>query len=343
MTLQIVPTLPSERSALRDFLQHNFQSAVQVNSFDPDVLAWKYFSFHPQWSEARSYLVKKCEKIVAHAGIWPLRLATGTRELKVIHMIDWAASRAEPGVGVMLLRQFASMCDLLLTIGGSDDTRAILPKIGYRQCGELKLQARVVRPLKQVNAGKLADWKGWLRALRNVGLSLQPLPKVPSDWSISKVSQFAGQMPSFPARAGLISEHSAAELNYLLSCPGARFSGFTISQSGRARGYFILSQIQGQTRIVDLGIDGDDPKHRPVVCILAAHTAAKLSETREIVAGFSDTQRQKEFAGVGFKVRQTLPVFCYDPGKLMGVEAASLTMLDGDICFMANLKHPYLL
>jgi hypothetical protein len=346
MTSQLSATLSSEQAALAEFLQRTFQSPAQMNSFDPDMLSWKYFSAHPDWPEARSYVGKKDDQIMAHAGIWPLRLMNAGQELRVIHMIDWAAARTEPGVGVLLLRKLAGMCDLLLTIGGSADTRAILPKIGYRKCGVLKLQARVIHPSRQFRLSSNLNWKAPLRMLRNAAWSLPTLPRVPRGWVASNVPRFDDSIASIiehTTAEDVISQRTVTGLNYFLKCPGAKFSAYLISQSGRLRGYFLLSQIQGQTRIVNLGINTENSQDWPTACALAAQTAANLPKTCEIVAGFSNPSVQAEFAQMGFRVRQVLPVFCYDPRKRFELaHPLDLSMLDGDLCFMANSKNPYL-
>jgi hypothetical protein len=345
MTSQLLPTAPCEKAELTAFLRGSFHAPAKMNSFDPDVLEWKYFSRHPDWTGPRSYVVKSGDVMVAHGGIWPVRLVGTERELSVIHLIDWAASRTHPGAGVLLLRKFSSMSDLLLTIGGSADTRAILPKLGYRLCGELKVQAKVVRPFRQLRKLSPPNWKTPLRVLRNVGWSLSALPEAPRGWEAAAISQFNNSVSAILERGDrskLACRRTVDELNHFLICPGAKFSAFTVSNSGRIRGYFMLSQFQGQTRIVEVGTD-DDPDSRTATCMLAARTAAALPDTSEIVSGFTCAEIQRTFSQIGFKVRRVEQVFCYDPRKILGAAPElSLSMLDGDLCFLGNRDRPYL-
>jgi hypothetical protein len=260
-------------------------------------------------------------------------------------MIDWAASRVQPGAGVLLLRKFSAMADVLMSIGGSTATQAMLPKLGYRRYGELLSQARVVRPLRQFRSGYALDWKTPLRVLRNAAWSTTPLPHVPRGWAADAVTGFDEEISSIVERRNQArgSVRTVAGLNYFLSCPAGKFSGFQVSQRGRVRGYFILGQFQGQTRIIDLRIDSDDQDSVASVCITAARTAAALPQTCEIVAGFSCGQIQDAFSRMGFRVRRASPVFCYDPRKLMGPEQTlKLSMLDADLWFLANVDRPYL-
>ena len=345
MSSQLLPTAPSEKAELEAFLRGSFHGPAKMNSFDPGVLEWKYFSGHPEWTSPRSYVIKSGDVMVAHGGIWPLRLAGMERDLTVIHLIDWAASRTHPGAGVLLLRKFSGMSDLLFTIGGSADTRAILPKLGYRLCGALKVQAKLVRPFRQLRKLSPPNWKTPLRVMRNVGLSFVALPRAPRGWEAERIAQFNNSVSAILQgrdRSKLASRRTVDELNHFLTCPGAKFSAFTVSNSGRARGYFVLSQFEGQTRIVDVGTD-DDPDSRTATCMLAAHTAAALPDTSEIVSGFTCAEIQRTFSQMEFKVRRIEQVFCYDPRKLLGAAPEfSLSMLDGDLCFLGNRDRPYL-
>ncbi len=346
MSSQFTATLPREQNALAELLKATFPTSSEVNSFLPDVLRWKYFSPHPDWSGPRSYVVKKEEAIVGHGGIWPVRLAGASAELKVIHLIDWAASRSATGVGVLLLRKLAGLADLLLTIGGSDETQRILPKLGYQQSGELKMQVKVVRPWLQFRTAAHPSWKTPLRLVRNAFWSLSSLPPAPKGWHVSRITRFDSSREALlPGSKQEILRpiRTIAGLNYVLSCPAAAFAAFLLYEGSRLSGYFVLSLVAGQTRIADLRLISADPESWKSACVLAARTAAEIPETCEIVAGFSSPQLQECFEQAGFRVRQTLPIFYYDPRKILkNVPTFDLSMFDGDACFMANLNHPFL-
>ena len=97
----------------------SFGADPALNLFRPEVVHWKYFADHPEWTSPRSFAVKQDGKIVAHGGVWPVSFATPKAEVKAIHLIDWTASRSAVGAGVYLLRKMAGLADMLLTIGGS--------------------------------------------------------------------------------------------------------------------------------------------------------------------------------------------------------------------------------
>ena len=105
MSLQFAASLPSEQTAVIEFLRSTFQADSELLSFRPDVLQWKYFSDHPDWHRDRSYVLKNEGGIVAHGGVWPLRLTKPGADVDAIHLIDWAASRATVGSGLLLLKK----------------------------------------------------------------------------------------------------------------------------------------------------------------------------------------------------------------------------------------------
>ncbi len=223
-------TLPSEQTALAELLKSTFPASNEVNSFLPEVLRWKYFSPHPDWSAPRSYVVKKDEAMVGHGGIWPLRFAGENRELSVIHLIDWAASRAAAGTGVLLLRKLAGLADVLLTIGGSDETQSILPKLGYQQCGDLKLQAKVVRPWLQFRTASETGWKRPVRLVRNTIWSLPALPSAPVGWRALRIDRFDASVEpvlNHPSREDLYFAANGCGVEPYLRLPGCKICGIS--------------------------------------------------------------------------------------------------------------------
>jgi hypothetical protein len=346
MAFEFVSLPASEQPDLIQFLVKSFRADPALSSFRPEVIHWKYFAHHPEWKNARSYAVKQDGQIVAHGGVWPVRLVTPQTEIKAIHLIDWAASRSAVGAGVHLLRKVADLGDILLTIGGSRDTRNLLPKLGYRTCGELLQYARVVRPWLLLRTTPLKNWKTPVKFLRNSARALSGLPPSPKGWKAERVTSFAGLLEG-EALGQQISftspRRTAAGLNHLLSCSAAHFSGYQVRDAQRMRGYFLLSQIGRQVRIVDVQIDGEERESWQAICTIAARTAAEDPEICEIVAASSIGLTGDAWLRAGFVQRRTETIFCYDRRKLVppGLPL-SLNLVDGDGCFLTDPAVPYL-
>jgi hypothetical protein len=346
MAFEFVPLQASEQQDLIQFLVKSFRADPALNSFNPEVIHWKYFAHHPEWKSPRSLAIKQGGQIVAHGGVWPVRLVTPTSEVKAIHLIDWAASRSAVGAGVHLLRKMAGLADMLLTVGGSPDTRNLLPKLGYRGCGELRQYARVIRPWLQFRTTPEKNWKTPAKFLRNSARALAGLPSAPKGWRAAKVTSFTAAIEggaNEKTSSFTLPSRTAAGLNRLLDCPAARFSAFQVSDAQRLRGYFLLTQIGRQVRIVDIRLEGGDRESWRPICALAARSAAEDPETCEIVAASSIELIGEAWLQAGFVHRATEQIFCYDPRNLVSsAPPLNLNLADGDSCFLSDPVSPYL-
>jgi hypothetical protein len=346
MAFEFVPIQASEQQDLIQFLVKSFRVDPTLNSFRPEVIHWKYFADHPEWTSPRSLAVKQDGEIVAHGGVWPVILATPKSEVRAIHLIDWAASRSAVGAGVHVLRKVAGLADVLLTIGGSQDTRNLLPKLGYKTCGELRRYARVIRPWLQFRTTPEKSWKTPIKLLRNSALTLGGAPTAPKGWQASKVTGFTGSIEGGAlghTTKSTSSRRTAAGLNYLLSCPAARFSGFLVSQAQRLRGYFLVTKVGRQARIVDIRVDSEDQESWGAICALAACSAAEDPEVCEIVAASSIDVTGEAWLRAGLVHRETDQILCYDPRSLLTPgPSLDLNLADGDLCILNEPLSPYL-
>ena len=315
-------------------------------SFRSEVLHWKYFRPRPGWDGSRSFVAMQNGDIAAHAGVWPVHFLSAEKEVNGVHLIDWAASRSVPGAGVHLLRKLAALTDVLLTIGGSAATQQILPKLGYKKVGALKRSARVVRPLMQFRAAPPPQWKRVLRFLRNSAWAYAARISYPQGWRAQYVSSFSSDLDriiSLRRASKASSARTVSTLNYMLACPAVRFSGFLLFRGDDLQGYFMVSQVGCQARIVDLWVIEDTPACWRSACAIAARSLEENSDTHEIVAATSFESLHNSWLQAGFRQRQLDPVYLYDPANLLAdALPIHLSLLDGDQCFLHDAAHPYL-
>lgn len=335
----------SEQQDLIQFLVKSYQADPSLISFHPEVIHWKYFADRPEWTGSRSLAVKQGGRIVAHGGVWPISLVTPKTEVQAIHLLDWAASRSAVGAGVYLLRKVMGLADVLLAIGGSQDTRNLLPKLGYQCCGELRWYVRVVRPWLQFRTTPGKNWKTPIKFLRNSAQARTGIPSVPRGWQASKIMSFTGSIDGGAigqTTSSTSPRRTSAGLNYLLSSPAAHFSGFLVSQAQQLRGYFLLTQIGRQARIADIQVDSEDRESWQAICALAARTAAEDPETCEIVAASSIDVAGEAWMRAGFVRRRTDPIFCYDPrNRVSSGPPLNLSLTDNDFFFLSVRSSPY--
>lgn len=344
MPFDLVPLEASEQPNLIQFLVETFRADPKLISFRPDVVEWKYFIPHPDWPGPRSLAVKQGNQIVAHGGVWPVRLRTPAGDVTAAHLIDWAASRTSVGAGVFLLRKIAGLADILLTVGGSSDTRQLLPKLGYKPAGELRTYARVIRPWAHFVTTPQKNWKTPIKFLRNASSAMNRIPEPEQRWTSSPIASFSD--PTLPAdsptmRKAVFSHRTAAGLNHLLRCPAAKFQGFQINYDGAAAGYFVIAKVGKQARIVDIQIGGDDPTSWLAACRLAARTAAEDAETCEIVVASSAPRTIEAWSQSGFVQRETDRLLSYDSRNRLAGSNLDLTLADGDQCFLSDPERPY--
>jgi len=347
MAIQFAAALPSQQTAVLKFLLDVFDADPRLNSFQPQVMEWKYFLPHPAWPQSRSFLLQKDQEIVGHGGVWPIRFGIGGKTVQAIHLVDWAASPALLGAGVHVLRSISQMAAAMITIGGSGDTRKILPKLGYRSGGVFQRFVRVVRPWLQLRTRTHRDWKTPLKFLRNARDIFAPVPRFPADWKVQRIGQFGAEIESVLMASNSSKEVSSvrtvAGLNYVLACPAAKFSGFIITDASCLIGYFILANVGHQARIVDVKTQGSDPGRWRAICAAAARTAADDPRVAELVAGTSSEMIGNRWEDLGFRLRRRDPIFYLDLRKLLSPETTlNLNLIDGDVCFMYDPALPYI-
>jgi hypothetical protein len=338
MPLTFVPTGRDDVPKLVRFLTSVFGLREDAPFVAKDLIEWKYFASHPHWDGPRSYLLKQDGKLAAHGCAHPANFVTLRGTVTGTRVIDWAAGADVPGAGVLLFRKFASLAATLFAVGGSPETQSILPKIGFRRVGELSLYALPVRPVRQFLRRPKKDARSVARLVRNLAWRRIPPADRAQRFSAVPVEQFECVPEPAPTAEFTRTRRSPELLNHMLACPGAVFRGFVIREGADVRGHFVLSRVAGQTRIVDIRIEGD----WQAAFTLAAREAARDPETCEVAAATSVDRLREAILASGFQPRGAEPVFLYDPKRLLAdAPPLSLQLLDGDECYLNNPDYPF--
>jgi hypothetical protein len=337
--LKFSATQESDLPEVLSFLHGVFKTPPDHRLFREDVLHWKAYTPHPLWDGSRSYVFRQDGQIIAHGCATPLVQLSSEGELRTPCIIDWAASPSVPGAGALLFRKIGMLVDGVTAVGGSDDTQAVLPRLGFKVRASMAHFIRVIRPVRDNWSHRAKGLKTPVRIMRDMKESLRGTPAVPAAWSARPVEQFDGSVKSSlpaPGRpSAVICVRTVPLLNYLLSCPAARIQGFTAENKGKVAGYFILSLAGAECRIADLGCSTDRPEDWRAVFALAVETASHMEPVTRI--RFSATARHfRELAHQsGFRLLPEEPVFYWSSNRNPAPAGEwSLTLLDNDFFYL---------
>jgi hypothetical protein len=343
---------PALRQNLVNFLLATFRLAPEAPFVQPALLRWKYDEPRPDWSGPRSFIWKDVsgngDAIAAHACLCPVTYILPSGHVTGSYLIDWAASRTSAGAGVKLLRSLSRQCDALFAVGGSADTRSILPKLGYRHVCDLRFYARVLRPWRQFRTDPFPRrWKAPLRLARNVIWSLAPMPAAPRDWSERRIGAFeSSAQPLFDARAESpipCTRRTPELMNYYLRCPSAVLTAAIVLRAGVPQGWYVLSRVGGQVRIADIWVNSGLAADWSAAYTLAARAAASDPQACELVASASIPPAIEGVARAGFRFHHAEPIFVLDPRKLFATsQTLNVTFLESDLAYGFDPGYPYL-
>lgn len=318
------------------FLRTVFGVDERHRMFQEDVLRWKCFAPHPFWDGSRGYALRYKGEIAAFGCVVPCRFLTGSGTVTSCNVIDWAASKAVPGAGIMLYRQIQGLSGTMINIGGTDDARNVLPKIGFRARVERHAYTRVLRPWRQLRQVERKDWKSPLRLARDYR-ELMRAGGTGHALAARRVDGFddvpAEVFPDPMVTQQVVCSRSAELLRYFMACPAARVEAYLLERDRIPVGYFLLSRVGWQCRIADLWIRSADGRDW-AGAYGAALAVAGAANINEITVAASSPLQVGALRQAGFRCTDTEPVFVLDPDRRLG-ERNDLTLglLENDGCY----------
>jgi len=293
-------------------------------NLDQAYLRWKYWEPRSDWEGPRSFVVTRGNDIVSHAGIVPGQCFWGQRRFRVIHPVDWAARPGQAGAGISVMKQITSLADVLLTIGGSEQTVRLLPHIGFRFAGTAIGYARPVRPLHLGGAPAGRWWRVPAKLGRRVFWMASAPRRAAAGWSVrplgaDDVQAVApvladcerGRLLACEAKEGIaVLARSTDALKFALRCPISPTRLFAAENDGRVLGYVVVSFAPGQARIADCWVGSDDANEWCAVIQCAVARARREYAVAEVVAWASDPMLQQALTMCGFhpRTREALQV-----------------------------------
>jgi len=347
MATEIVALQPEEQEIAAHFLASVFAVSPDFPFIDPLLFHWKYFLPRSDWSGPRSWVLKEDGHILAHAGIWPLSFLLPGKEVRSMHIIDWAGKPDAAGAGVVLYREVARQASTLLGVGGSRIARKVVRMLGFPEPGRCETYVRVIRPWRQHRTrGALGpSWKKALKLLRNTVWSLAAKGAA-AGWSAKAVDSFSESVTRLWERHDrsrwTFVQRTPAFLNYVLACP-AGCRGFLLFRNGELAGRLLLSQQAGQTRVADLWIASGEPGDWAAAYALAIEVAGMDPRCCELTVRCSTPLVKSALLANGFRFSHDEPIWLHDPSGLMnGAAPLHIQALDSDSFLAFNPSDPYL-
>ena len=227
------------------FLKAVFGEVENYAPFQLEALRWKAFDAHPFVAPPRSFGVWHEKRLIGHGTVAPLRFLTPAGEVTAHVVIDWAADPDTRGSGVAIYQKLSRLTAMQIGIGGSDDTRAMLPRMRMRVHQNIGVYERRERVVAHHLSSRL-DWKTPARIARDWGRNLQrPGLAEPGELTARRVPAFCKEagVPMPSPGDGVCSERTPAFLDFALRCPAARMEGYVFEVQGKAAGYCVLSWV----------------------------------------------------------------------------------------------------
>jgi hypothetical protein len=338
------PTTADDLDDILRLFRDAFHPPENAQILDRTLLLWKYYAERPDFDGARSFGLEKEGRLVAHGCVWPFELLRASEPLRGVHLIDWAADATSAGAGVTLLRRLLAQTGFVCSFGGSSDTRAILPKVGFRPLNEIRTYARPLRPLKQALTHQYRNCKLPVRLARNLFWRTVPRLLWPAGWSAIPTSPRDIDPALFPTAVDgrLPCARSTDVLEYLSQCPSVPFTWYTIAKNGRPRGYFSLAVAHGQSRVADLWMTTQSVDDYAAAHTLAALVSLRDTSAAEIIATSCWDGCSQALSASGYRFVSATPIMVSGAAtKELGDAPIDFHMVDCDFAFLHEGRVSY--
>lgn len=283
MTFAFRPSHPADAPVIAELCERVLPVPEHSRVFSGEQMQWKYWDPWPTWQGSRSFLLFEQEKLIAHAGMVPLRLSRAGEKYTLVQLIDWAADPTHVGAGVMLLKRIAALADGAVSVRGSTMTQRILKPLGFRSFGQTLQFAARPRPSANPLRSELA------RA---------------STVRIHSREHFAAR--EHPLSRGesteerVVFQRSAAEMAAWVKCPVAPMDYAEVFAGDRMIGSFLVCHTPQQARIADAWADERLEGAWEAVIELAYHHGGKQDDATEVVCQSNDPLQQRALEACGF-------------------------------------------
>jgi hypothetical protein len=335
MALVCRHTALADEERLTEFLTRVF--AANTGLVNSAMLKWKYWTVREDCPEPRSLVMERDGRIVAHVGLWPVRVRTGAAIERGVHAMDWAADPHALGAGWSLLMSLTKSYDFAYGIGGEEITRSILPKLGFRTVAETLTWARPIRTWRQMLKHQSKDLRLPLRFVRNIWWSMNPPRRVPRGWAaVEPAAVGTGGL------AVLAGERDPSFFRYLQQCPVAPCLTFNVVHEDRIVGFFALLVVGEQARVAGVWLENPSPENWRIAFNLAQDAALKHTAASEIIARCTTEACAVGAKQAGMHLRGRTPVVLFRKDGTELLPSLQFQMCDSDALFIGGRLGTFL-
>ena len=346
-SIVVRPTTPADAESVAQLIRSVFGLPEHHPGLAPEHLHWKFWANRADWPVPRSYVMARGSTLLAHAGAIPGLCLWGPHSLQTFHLIDWVARRDAVGAGSAVMKALSRRADALLAIGGSNDTLAILPRIGFRPVSEALSMVRSLRPWRRLVAPQKINWRLPPRLIRAFAWhATSPRSNAPG-WTYAAIPRGETQafdLPEYPRAPGLaVMARTVDGLQYATTCPAVRTELYAVrGPTPDVRGHFVLGFVRSQVRLADFGLTSTTDADWHALFQLAAECALSDPGAAEIVTVSSDPDAIRRLIACGFHVRGRQPVQVLMPTPpTPGDLPVAVTMLDNDACSRPQMRPEF--
>ena len=211
---------------------------------------WKY-QLGADTAPRAFYHAQANGSVAGFIGILPTTLHTPANQTRAAWFVDWATRPGEGsvGAGVALLRRAQAATDVLLTLQGSPDTQAILPKLRWSMVERPAVWVLRTSPRAIATRGPLRE-RAWLRApallaatvvartrrvLRaaTTAFALEEVTRIPTSYD----AVWEARRPEFAP----LMERTSVHLNFMCAdFPDGGYRCFLVHVDGALAGHLVL-------------------------------------------------------------------------------------------------------
>ena len=340
-SMQLEQSQPGDASEIIDFLRTAFHAGDDAPFLAPATIQWKYFTPRPDWIGSRSYVYRDGGHIVAHGCVVPITLPLVGGDVRLISVVDWAATTSIRGIGRALMADVTALVDARLAFGGSTMGRALLHRSKlsspFSSCRRAVRITRLSRLRPSTGTNVVVSALRWARD--SARLAMLPFASH-GEWCANVVPSFDDTLPDAARRNArgdfALPLRTPALLNYMLDCPAARVRGYLLTWRGRPRGHLLLFCVNGQVRVGDLQIDsGLDDDWKDCHALAARVAREDFPEASTASADAFAPAIEQALRRAGYRLGPPGQCRAQDPGaRLSALRLPALSMIDNDTAWL---------